>query len=1067
MQKEEPNSLYRKVDGPTRKRKHWDYGYDHTHDMVVISKDGTIGDVVEINGLKIALPQTPKQIYQRSRKQSEQYWEPSEYPKELNRIKSIFQWNETPKEFKYKWVDYIEQEFDRRDNGFWFMNNGVPTYITGTHYMYLQWTKIDVGLPDFREANRIFFIYWEACKADDRSFGMVYLKIRRSGFSFMSSSECVNTATLAKDARIGILSKTGADAKKMFTDKVVPISSNYPFFFKPVQDGMDKPKTELAYRVPASKITKKNMYETDGSDITGLDTTIDWKNTDDNSYDGEKLLLLVHDECYSPETRILTEGYVFKPIKDINVGDRVIVEGGLVKTVMKKTHGTTDRYKVSQPYGNDYIVTENHRLVLNDYNKGEVIMTPVEYVNSSRYRKQHLTRITSSGIESEDVFEGIPPYLLGLWLGDGRQNAMTILVNDREEPEILDYLGKMSQIFGVDFDIKKRTGCIEFRFKGINDELRKIGVYNNKHIPDQYMMSSIETRLQVLAGIIDTDGYSDRKKGCIEIGMSREDLVGQIRFLALSCGLSCSNVKHRRSNYDTDTYRISISGNLSIIPILTEKKSFRGYTPKTRGRRNKVDVEFYDVGDYVGIQVDADDDDQRKLILEDFTLSMNSGKWLKPNNILDNWRVTKTCLRLGSRIIGKCLMGSTSNALDKGGENFKKLYYDSDPRKRNSNGQTKSGMYSLFIPMEWNMEGFIDRYGNPVFDTPDEPIEGVDGGKIRVGAIEYWKNEVDSLKGDADALNEYYRQFPRTESHAFRDESKSSLFNLTKIYQQIDYNDSLVRDNVLTRGSFHWKDGKKDSEVIWTPDDRGRFLVSWIPAKQYMNNVVVRNGVKFPGNEHMGAFGCDPYDISGTVGGIGSNGALHGLTKYHMENAPVNQFFLEYIARPQTAEIFFEDILMALVFYGMPVLAENNKPRLLYHLKNRGYRKYSINRPDRHKKKLSATEKELGGIPNTSEAVKQAHATAIESYIEKYVGIDLEGTYRDNDLMGDMYFTRTLQEWARFDINNRTKFDAAISSGLAIMATQQGLYKEVKNESKISINFARYNNSGKYSQLIR
>jgi hypothetical protein len=708
--------------------------------MVVISKDGTIGDVVEINGLKIALPETPNQIYQRSRKQSEQYWEPSEYPKELNRIKSIFQWNETPKEFKYKWVDYIEQEFDRRDNGFWFMNNGVPTYITGTHYMYLQWTKIDVGLPDFREANRIFFIYWEACRADDRSFGMVYLKIRRSGFSFMSSAECVNTATLAKDARIGILSKTGADAKKMFTDKVVPISSNYPFFFKPVQDGMDKPKTELAYRVPASKITKKNMYETDGSDISGLDTTIDWKNTDDNSYDGEKLLLLVHDE---------------------------------------------------------------------------------------------------------------------------------------------------------------------------------------------------------------------------------------------------------------------------------------------------------------------------------------SGKWIRPNNILDNWRVTKTCLRLGSKIIGKCLMGSTSNALDKGGENFKKLYYDSDPRKRNSNGQTKSGMYSLFIPMEWNMEGFIDRYGNPVFDTPDEPIEGVDGGKIRMGAIEYWKNEVDSLKGDADALNEYYRQFPRTESHAFRDESKSSLFNLTKIYQQIDYNDSLVRDNVLTRGSFHWKDGKKDTEVIWTPDNRGRFLVSWIPAKQYMNNVVVKNGVKFPGNEHMGAFGCDPYDISGTVGGIGSNGALHGLTKYHMEDAPVNHFFLEYIARPQTAEIFFEEILMACVFYGMPILAENNKPRLLYHLKNRGYRKFSINRPDRHMGKLSGTEKELGGIPNTSEAVKQAHASAIETYIEKHVGIDLEGTYRDNDLMGDMYFTKTLQEWARFDINNRTKFDAAISSGLAIMATQQGLYKEVKNESKISVNFARYNNSGKYSQLIR
>ena len=82
----------------------------------------------------------------------------------------------------------------------------------------------------------------------------------------------------------------------MFTDKVVPINSRLPFFFKPIMDGMDKPKTELAYRVPASKITKKNMFDVEDNEIDGLDTTIDWKNTDDNSYDGEKLLLLVHDE---------------------------------------------------------------------------------------------------------------------------------------------------------------------------------------------------------------------------------------------------------------------------------------------------------------------------------------------------------------------------------------------------------------------------------------------------------------------------------------------------------------------------------------------------------------------------------------------------------------------------------------------------------------------------------------------------------------------------------------------------------------------------------------------------
>jgi hypothetical protein len=715
-------------------KKSWDYGYNKEYDLIVISKDGTIGEIYEINGLKVALPSTPKAVENRGNK-----WKPADYPAELQKIKSIFDWNRRDNAFKLKYVDMIETEFERREKGFWFINNGNPTYITGTHYMYLQWTKIDIGLPDFRESNRIFYIFWEACKADSRAFGMCYLKNRRSGFSFMSSAETSNTGTIVRDARLGILSKTGSDAKKMFTDKVVPIVRNYPFFFKPIQDGMDNPKTELAFRVPASKITRKNMDEERDDDIEGLDTTIDWKNTADNSYDGEKLLLLVHDE---------------------------------------------------------------------------------------------------------------------------------------------------------------------------------------------------------------------------------------------------------------------------------------------------------------------------------------SGKWEKPENILNNWRVTKTCLRLGSRIIGKCMMGSTSNALSKGGENFKKLFYDSDPIKRSANGQTKSGLYSLFIPMEWNMEGFIDEYGWPVFEDPKKPIMGIDGEEITMGVITYWNNEVAAMKSDSDALNEYYRQFPRTESHAFRDESKSSLFNLTKIYQQIDYNDAMIKDRVLTTGYFHWKNGEKDSEVIWTPDPKGRFIVSWIPDAKMRNNVIKKDGKFYPGNKDIGVFGCDPYDISGVVGGGGSAGALHGITNFHMESAPTNHFFLEYIARPQTAEIFFEDVLMACFFYGMPILVENNKQRLLYHFKNRGYRPFSMNRPDKHTSKLSKTELELGGIPNSSEDVKHAHANSINTYIEEYVGIDAEGNYREKESMGDMYFTRTLNDWARFDINNRTKHDASISSGLALMASRRHLFIPVKQESKISVKFVRYKNTGIRSEII-
>lgn len=1074
---QEGSNLYKVIEGAvpktafTRKNndKSWHYGYNEDYDIVIISKTGRIGEIVDIQGLRVALPEVPKECLQRHSKPSEQYWERIDMPKELSRIQSIFQWNDMPAEFKSRWVDYIEQEFDYREQGCWFMNNGKPTYITGSHYMYLQWSSIDVGYPDYREANRIFFIFWEACKADPRSFGMVYLKIRRSGFSFMSSSECVNIATLAKDSRVGILSKTGADAKKMFTDKVVPINSRLPFFFKPVMDGMDKPKTELAYRVPAAKITKKNMHDIDEEGILGLDTTIDWKNTEENSYDGEKLLFLAHDECYAPNTKILMSDFTFKEIKDINIGDKVIVEGGIIKTVVKRTEGVTDRYLVKQPYGEDYIVTKNHRLVFNEYKKGEVIMNPEEYINSSKFRKQHLTRVTSKGIESPDSFNGIPPYLLGLWLGDGRQSGLTILVNKYEEPEILHYLGRFAEMHNIPFELVKSTSdkIVEFRFKGINSELKKLNVYNNKHIPMQYMQSSIDTRLQLLAGLIESDGYSDKKKNVISIGMSRKDLIEQIRFLALSCGLSCSNIQEQTTNFNTKSYRISISGELSRIPLITEKKSFEGYTPSSRGRRNKVSVEYLDKGEYVGIQVDGETDDERKLILSDFTVSMNSAKWVKPNNILNNWRVTKTCLRLGSKIIGKCMMGSTSNALSKGGQNYKDLYESSRVVTRNANGQTKSGLYALFIPMEWNMEGFIDIYGMPVFRKPTEKIKGVDGSWITNGAIDYWEAEVDSLKNDSDALNEFYRQFPRTESHAFRDESKSSLFNLTKIYQQIDYNDALIDEHYLTRGSFHWKDGIKDTKVVFTPDKNGRFLVSWVPPAHLQNKVLTKNGLKYPGNEHMGSFGCDPYDISAVVGGRGSNGSLHGMTKFHMDEGPTNEFFLEYVARPQTAEIFFEEVLMACVFYGMPILIENNKPRLLYHFKNRGYRPFSINRPDKHYAKLTPTERELGGIPNSSEDVKQSHASAIESYIEKYVGLDSAGIYRQSDEMGSMPFTRTLNDWSRFDISDRTKFDASISSGLAIMANQKHLYIPEKKESKISLKFARYSNDGNISQLIK
>ena len=122
-----------------------------------------------------------------------------------------------------------------------------------------------------------------------------------------------------------------------------------------------------------------------------------------------------------------------------------------------------------------------------------------------------------------------------------------------------------------------------------------------------------------------------------------------------------------------------------------------------------------------------------------------------------------------------------------------------------------------------------------------------------------------------------------------------------------------------------------------------------------------------------------------------------------------------------------------------------------------------MNRPDKVWNKLSIAEKEVGGIPNSSEDIKQAHAAAIEMYIQNYVGHLKDGEY------GNIYFNKTLNDWARFDITKRTKFDATISSGLAIMACNRHLYApNAKIEKpKLNINISKYENKGNTSKLIK
>ena len=695
-------------------------GYDEL--AISICPKGTQGEVVELGGLVIILPAVPpkKQIQGYGKPKDMQMWERVSMPEELSRIKSMDEWGEMPREFREKFSSYIEEEFRRRREGFWFFRNGEPTYITGRHYMMLQWTRMDIGYPSFLLFQRDIFLHLAACEADPRCIGQLYTKCRRSGYTNICSSVLLEGATQVKDKLLGIQSKTGKDAQEnIFMKKVVYMFRHYPFFFKPIQDGTTNPRMELAFREPSKRITKNNKTTQTGE---ALNTVINWKNTTNNAYDGEKLHLMYLDEA---------------------------------------------------------------------------------------------------------------------------------------------------------------------------------------------------------------------------------------------------------------------------------------------------------------------------------------GKWERPTDIRDAWRIQRTCLIVGRKIVGKALVGSTVNPMDKGGKEYKDLWRDSDPNERNANGRTRSGLYRLFIPAFHSLEGFFDVFGSPVVDDPESIIDGIDGEQIYMGARSYLKNERDSLKHDASELNEVTRQFPFTEDEAFRDSVDGSLFNVGQIYEQVQYNDELF-PNPIVVGNLVWKGGEQDTEVVFKPDPNGRFRVAWMPPPELRNQKKTERGKRIAPNAELGVGGVDSYDLDATVDGRGSKGALHLYNKFHMEH-PSSMFVLEYASRPPLAKIFYEDCLMAAVFYGYPLLIENNKYGIARYFETRGYDGYLMNRPSHLSAPNAKVNVKTKGIPSNSQEVIQAHAHAIEAYIHDHVGINREtGEY------GKMYFNRTLEDWIGFKIDNRTKFDLSISSGLCLLAAQKAKVKKRESNLHEAKFFRRY-----------
>lgn len=1051
--------------------------YNEEEDAVMICPHGTKGKIIEVDGLRIQLPKPPKRskMLFADKPKREQYWRRTPLPEGC-----------TPKN-EAAFTEYIMEEFRRRREGVWFLNNGEPVYLTGHAYFALQWGRMldDGGYMDFRYAQLDMFYFAEAVIRDHRSLGMIFVKGRRTGFTYIVLSIFLNDATSTQNVNLGMTSQNDSDAKKAFK-KFAYMFRSLPFFFRPVVKGAFSSDTVLEFNVPDDKSkAAKLAKEYKGTEY--LNTFIDYESTTDGAYDGQRMYRYLGDECVAPNTKVMMGDLTWKEAKDIKVGDRIMSGDGSIQTVVRTGSGVDHMYRVIEPHGVDYVVNSKHRLLFEKGNsvsrRKQVIMTAPEYLTQSEYQKRITRGVKFEGVEYDEKYFKISPYFLGVWLGDGYSTACQFVLG-REDQEIVDYLKKWCEENGFVFsEIETSENWSKYYIsdplaKGNNqtggkkhqlkEQLEVLGVWGNKRIPRDYMFGSREQRLQLLAGIIDTDGY--RSKSCnYVVTMSRKELVEDIRQLCLSLGINVNNVVTKQTNKDTLSY--SVSFMCPELPCLLDRKKPQQHT--TLKQRTKIDVVYEGVGEYVGFEITPNTKGETTFVLEGGSITLNCGKWKKPANYQNHWGRIAPTFELTGKIVGKAFIGSTVNPMKLGGEEFMNIFYESFLKDRSKvTGRTPSGLYAMFLPANKNMSAFTDIYGRCYETPPKKKTLNTYGEEITMGSIDFLNGRRKAKRAKSDiAYNEELRANPMTIDEAFRDSADTAIFSIEKINEQIAYVKNLNLSHIITRGNFMWKNGVVDSEVVWVPDRNGRFDITWFPPVEHRNLRVKKDGMWHPASPVNGCFGVDPFDIGGTVSGKGSKGAMSGVIGFDMTGAPSNFFFLEYVNRTEIADTFFEDVLMACVFYGMPVLIENNKPRILVHFRNRGYRGFVLNRPDKPRAKLSPNEKMYGGIPSSSKDIVITHASQIENFIVNFVGVYTEEEedkqIREFGSMGNMYFYETLRDWLKFDITKREKSDLTISSGYALMGLNRAQFLKAPEIKPINVGFLRYDNTGERSRIIR
>ena len=572
-------------------------------------------------------------------------------------------------------------------------------WISGYNYFYLNYCPIIVTkfklvtlhngeqiqrsyrvteFPSFYDYDYYFFRLVQ--EAEDKGKHMCVLKSRRKGYSYKCGSMMARNYYLIPDSKSYAYA---SDSQYLDKDGILTKAWSYlDFIDNNTAWGKKRDMVDRALHKKASYQIKDQLgnkieqgYK---SEIIGVTIS-----SDPDKVRGKAGKLILFEEagkCEKPGTRIIMADGNIKVIEDIVIGDKVMGPDGLPRDVIGTQNGYDHMYDIIPNNGDIQTVNSKHLIYhkkedWNGYKEYETI-TAQEYIDiADKSPKQSLyySLVKTDKVEFEEKENIIDPYTFGLWLGDGTKNASHITTIDEA---IKNYLFDYSKNNNLKFRIKynKNSDAVSVCFSKMNNsnnwflnELKRLNVYNNKHIPESYKLNSKENIRLFLAGLIDTDGYYDKRKNTYEIIQKSENIIDDAMFMARSLGIICT--KSIKVINGTSYFRLYMRYNLTQIPVILERKKSREDNEFLRDPLStRFKVKYNGFGKYYGITITGDN----LYLHDDFTICHNCPE------LAAAWDIARPSVETDGKAFGLMIAFGTGGSDDSDFGTLKDMFYNPD-----------------------------------------------------------------------------------------------------------------------------------------------------------------------------------------------------------------------------------------------------------------------------------------------------------------------------------------------------------------------------------------------------